>query len=164
LFAEIFSKNKFTTKLKQMKKAFLLMLVSSSLLISCKKDKEPDPPPGPITFKAVLSGANEVPANSSTATGEANASFNQQTKILTVTVTYSALSSSLVAWHIHKAAAGTNGSVVFNLGTPQPTGFVYTSAALTTDQETDLTGGLYYVNLHTANFSGGEVRGQLIKN
>jgi hypothetical protein len=146
-----------------MKQMFPALLFLSLGFVACKKEKDPPAPPAPLSFKAVLSGANEVPANTSTATGEANASFNQETKVLTVTITYTGLSAALTAWHIHKAAVGVNGSVVFNFGTPQPSGFVYTSAALTTDQETDLTGGLYYVNLHTSNFGGGEIRGQLIK-
>lgn len=146
-----------------MKQMLLALLFLSLGFVACKKEKDPPPPPAPLSFKAVLSGANEVPANSSTATGEANASFNQETKVLTVTITYTGLSAALTAWHIHKAAVGVNGSVVFNFGTPQPSGFIYTSAALTTEQETDLITGLYYVNLHTANFGGGEIRGQLIK-
>lgn len=146
-----------------MKQMLLALLFLSLGFVACKKEKDPPPPPAPLSFKAVLSGANEVPANSSTATGEANASFNQETKVLTVTITYTGLSAALTAWHIHKAAVGVNGSVVFNFGTPQPSGFIYTSAALTTEQETDLIAGLYYVNLHTANFGGGEIRGQLIK-
>lgn len=146
-----------------MKQMFLVLLFLSLGFAACKKEKDPPAPPAPLSFKAVLSGANEVPANTSTATGEANAKFDQQTKVLTVTITYTGLSAALTAWHVHKAAAGSNGSVVFNFGTPQPSGFVYTSAALTTDQETDLTSGLYYVNLHTSNFGGGEIRGQLIK-
>jgi hypothetical protein len=146
-----------------MKYILPVFLLLTLVVMACKKKNDTPAPPAPVAFKAVLSGANEVPANSSTATGEANARFDQQTKVLTVTITYTALSAALTAWHIHKAAVGVNGSVVFNFGTPQPSGFVYTSAALTADQETDLMGGLYYVNLHTANFGGGEIRGQLIK-
>lgn len=140
---------------------FAFIIISFSY--SCKKDKETTPVSNEVKYKAVLSGSNEVPANSSTATGEANAVFNTQTKILTVTVTYTGLSAALTLWHIHKAAAGVNGGVVFNFGTPQASGFVYTSAALTAEQETDLAATLYYVNLHTSNFSGGEIRGQLVK-
>ncbi|HEX4957889.1 MAG TPA: CHRD domain-containing protein [Lacibacter sp.] len=143
-------------------KNYLIFFLVLFLGSSCKKDKETTVSTE-VKFKAVMNGANEVPANSSTATGEANAVFNTQTKILTVTITYTGLSAALTAWHIHKAAAGVNGSVVFPLGTPQASGFIFTSTALTTDQETDLNSGLYYVNLHTANFSGGEIRGQLIK-
>ncbi|MBS4064462.1 MAG: CHRD domain-containing protein [Chitinophagaceae bacterium] len=143
-------------------KHYLMILLVIVVGSSCKKDNETTVS-AEVKYKAVMNGSNEVPANSSTATGEANAVYNTQTKILTVTITYSGLSSALVSWHIHKAAVGVNGSVIFNFGTPQLSGFVYTSAALTTDQEADLNNGLYYVNLHTANYSGGEIRGQLVK-
>lgn len=145
-------------------KNYVLILLIITLGLSCKKDKDEPVVSTEVRYKAVLSGSNEVPANSSTATGEANAVFNTQTKIMTVTITYSGLSSALVSWHIHKAAVGVNGSVVINLGTPQPSGFVFTTTtALTAENETDLSSGLYYVNLHTSNYSGGEIRGQLVK-
>lgn len=143
-------------------KNYFIMLLFIIAGASCKKDKETTVS-AEVKFKAVMNGANEVPANNSSATGEANAVFNTQTKILTVTITYTGLSSALTVWHIHKAAAGVNGSPVFDLGIPQPSGFVYTSVALTAEQETDLNSGLYYVNLHTANYSSGEIRGQLLK-
>jgi CHRD domain len=143
----------------------MLALLLISLSYSCKKDKD-DPPVSPeVKYKAVLNAANEVatvPVVSS-GTGEANAVFNKDTKILTVTITYSGLNAALTAWHIHKAPAGSNGSVVFNFGTPQPSGFVYSTTALTADQENDLTNSLYYVNLHTSAYTGGEIRGQLLK-
>jgi CHRD domain len=146
-----------------MKKWMLLLLVLVTLSYSCKKDKEEPAPVKDIKYKAILIGGNEVPSTPSAGIGEANAVFNTDTRILTVTITYSGLTAALSAWHIHKAVAGTNGSVVFNFGTPQPSGFVYTSAALTTDQESDLNSASYYVNLHTSTYPGGEIRGQLLK-
>jgi Cu/Zn superoxide dismutase len=145
-------------------KSYMLALLLITLSYSCKKDKE-EPVSPEVKYKAVLNASNEVatvPVVSS-GTGEANAVFNKDTKILTVTITYSGLTAALSAWHIHKSPAGTNGSVVFNFGTPQPSGFVFTTTALTTDQENDLTNTLYYVNLHTSTYPGGEIRGQLVK-
>jgi CHRD domain len=144
----------------------MLLILFVSLSYSCKKDKDDPPVSNEIKYKAVLNAGNEVATVPvvSPGTGEANAVFNTDTKVLTVTITYSGLTAALSAWHIHKAAAGVNGSVVFNFGTPQPSGFVYTTpAALTTDQEADLTNSLYYVNLHTSTYPGGEIRGQLLK-
>ena len=144
-------------------KKWILFPVIVMLAFACKKDKDETPVSKEVKFKAVLIGGNEVPSTPSAGTGEANAVFNTETKILTVTFTYSGLTASLSAWHIHKAPAGVNGGVIFNFGAPQPSGFVYTSPALTADQENDLNTAGYYVNLHTSNYPGGEIRGQLLK-
>ena len=126
-------------------------------ITSCSKN---DDGPSVTTFNATLNGANEVPANNSAATGTAVLSFNNTTKILSVTVTHNLASPA--AGHIHMGASGTNGGVIFpfsSLTSP----IAYTSIALTTAQEADLKANLYYVNLHSAAFTGGEIRGQLIK-
>ena len=67
------------------------------------------------------------------------------------------------AGHIHKGAVGVKGDVVYPFAAPLTSPIHYMSGVLTADQETDLMGGLNYVNLHTTAFPGGEIRGQLIK-
>jgi hypothetical protein len=135
----------------------ILILFFGLGMASCKKDKvEPN-----VTFTATLTGANEVPPNSSTATGTATLTFNPNTKAFTVNLPHNVV--GVTGGHIHKGAVGANGDVVFpfvNLTSP----ITFTSLALTTAQEADLNAGLYYVNLHTAAFPGGEIRGQLVKN
>ncbi len=82
------------------------------------------------------------------------------TKILTITTTYSGVTAT--AGHIHKAAVGVNGGVIFpftNLASP----INLTTPPLDAAQEADLMAELYYVNIHSAAFPGGEIRGQLIK-
>lgn len=139
------------------------MLISLLLIsfISCSKsDPAPAPPNPNVTFLATLNGASEVPANASAATGSATLTFNTTTKIFTVTVTHNIATPT--AGHIHKAAAGANGGVVFGFTSPvSPISF--TSVALDATQEADLNANLYYVNIHTGAFPGGEIRGQLIK-
>ncbi len=114
-----------------------------------------------IGFKATLNGANERPtANISTATGSSNASFNITTKIVTITTTYTGLTPT--AGHIHTGNVNIAGPVTFgfsSLSSP----IVFTTIALNATQEADLMGNLMYVNLHTAAFPGGEIRGQLLK-
>lgn len=107
---------------------------------------------------ATLSGASEVPANTSTATGKAEGTYNNDTRKLNLTITYQGITPT--AWHIHKAAAGTNGGVLFDFGNTFTSPFNY-STTLTEEQETDLKAGMYYVNIHSATFKGGEIRGQL---
>lgn len=140
----------------------------AALITACKEDQ---PAPAQVVSSTLagdsnilfatttLSGANEVPAVTTNATGDALGTFNKTTKILNLVVTYNDITPTL--WHIHKAAAGTNGGVVFNLGTDFKTPFTYTSAALTAAQESDLIGGLNYVNIHSAKSASGEIRGQL---
>jgi hypothetical protein len=42
-----------------------------------------------------------------------------------------------------------------------PSGTVSGMATLTDDQETDFLAGKWYYNIHTATYTGGEIRGQV---
>lgn len=141
---------------------FLIVAVTFVIFSSCSKSDDPAiVPPNPnVTFLATLNGANEVPANASTATGTASLTFNTTTKILTITVTHTVATPT--ASHIHKEAPGVNGGVVFGFASATSP-INYTSLALTATQEADLMANLFYVNVHTAANPGGEIRGQLIK-
>lgn len=132
---------------------FLLSLASCS-------DNDSDSDPNITTFNATLNGASEVPANNSTATGSATLTFNKTTKIFSITVTHNIASPT--NGHIHIGAVGVSGSPVFAF-TSFASPINFTSIALTAAQESDLMANLYYVNIHTAAFPGGELRGQLIK-
>ncbi len=146
-----------------MKQFFLnssLILLGLVLISSCGKD-DPAPVVNTVTLTASsLSGANESTPNASTATGSATVSYNKDTKILTATVTHTIAAPT--AAHIHKGAVGISGPVVFNFGTATSP-IAYTSAALTQGQEDSLLLNLMYVNVHSAAFPSGEIRGQLIK-
>lgn len=138
-------------------------------LISCTSSYDnpsPSPTPNPngILFKAVLNGTNEVPVNSSTATGTATLSLDNTTKKITVTVTYSGMTAT--AAHIHNGLPTVSGPVVFPLtaggGGSYPTTYSITDQILDNTQETDLKANNYYINIHSTAFPGGEIRGQLI--
>jgi hypothetical protein len=116
-----------------------------------------------INFKADLSSASEVPPVTSTGKGTATASLDTTTKTLTWTVTYSGLSGPATAGHIHgPAAPGANAGVLVpftgDLASP-----IKGSATLTDAQISDLEAGRTYINLHTADNKGGEIRGQLVR-
>ena len=144
-----------------LKKIQLIVLVSALLITSsCKKSSSNSTVPDPnISFVATISGASEVPANASAATGSATGTFNTTTKILTVTVPSTGVTAT--NGHIHKAAAGVSGGVIFPFSPfTSPINF---SGTLDATQEADLMANLYYVNIHSAAFPAGEIRGQLIK-
>ena len=135
-------------------------LIFFSVFISCKKsDSTPTPNPN-VTFLATVNAASEVPANPSTATGIATLTFNTTTKIFSITVTHNIAAPT--GGHIHKGAVGVSGGVIFPFAT-LTSPINYTSVALDAAQEADLNANLYYVNIHTAAYGGGEIRGQLIK-
>lgn len=140
-------------------RAQAIVLVSILLIAgSCKKS---DTTSTDVIFKAVINGASETPANASTATGTATLTFNTTTKIFSIVANFIEITAT--ASHIHKGEVGVAGAVVFGFTAPITSPINYTSAALDASQEADLNANLYYVNIHSAAFPGGEIRGQLIK-
>ena len=125
-------------------------------LISCSKNDKKD---DIVTFKATLSGASEVPGNTSTASGTSTLTYNKGNKKFTVVTSYTGLTPT--GGHIHKAAAGTNGPILFIFTSlPSPITF---EGSMTETQYNALSKDSMYVNLHTSTFTSGEIRGQLIK-
>ncbi len=115
-------------------------------------------------FVANLSGAQEVPAVTSPGRGVCQATLNAAQTQITVNCNYSGLSSAANAAHIHgNAPVGANAPVLFNFGTVSGTSGTITNQTftLTTQQVADLRQNRMYVNVHTANNPGGEIRGQL---
>jgi hypothetical protein len=128
---------------------------------SCKKSSDSSTPAN-VTFHATLNGASETPANASTATGTATFTYNPTTYELSGTVNYTGLVAT--ASHIHTGAVGVAGSVAIALGGASPTSPIsLTVTVLTAQQQSDLLSGLFYVNVHSTTYPGGEIRGQLVK-
>lgn len=116
-------------------------------------------------FTAYLTGAQEVPPVATTATGYARIVVNESTGALTFTVVFNGLTSNQTASHIHAPAAiGASTGVAINFGAVGGTsGTISGSTTITPTQLSQLRQGLGYVNVHSANFSGGEIRGQIAK-
>lgn len=136
-----------------------------------------------ITYTAALSGANEVPPHAVLGTG--SATFILTGDSLFIDLTFSGLTAPPVAGHIHCCVpVGVNAPVAVPfLGLPNSTSGTYTntvdltlastytaafitaSGGTAADAETALIAGLNsgntYANLHTPNFPGGEIRGQI---
>jgi hypothetical protein len=114
-------------------------------------------------IKVSLDGKSQVPPNTSAGTGTADLDYDAATKKLSWKITYSGLSGPVTAAHFHgPAAAGANAGV--KVAIPNATSSpVEGSATLTDEQAADLTGGKYYINVHTAANPGGEIRGQVTK-
>lgn len=115
------------------------------------------------TFRATLSSAAEVPSNASAGTGTLEASFDKGTSVLKWRVMYSGLTGPATMAHFHgPAMPGANAGVVVPF--PSAASPAEGSATLTPAQVTDLMAGKWYVNIHTAQYPGGEIRGQVLAN
>ncbi len=110
------------------------------------------------TIDDIMDGSQEVPPVNTPATGMIMGTYNDVTNVLDITITFQDLTSNQVAAHVHDGARGTNGGIIFDIGVGNPKQLV---ANLSEAQEARLLGGFYYVNVHTVNFRGGEIRGQI---
>jgi hypothetical protein len=122
------------------------------------------------TFTAYLNGAQEVPPTGSPAKGFGRVTLNEAETSITVSVTYGSadvpLSSNIISGHIHgPAGPGTNAGVLFDLMPAGGAAFGSVANAtfsVTPTQVANLKAGLLYINIHTVNNSGGEIRGQIL--
>lgn len=116
-----------------------------------------------VHLTAMLTGGEEVPANDSAGTGTVDADYDSETNVFTYTVTYDGLTGPAVAAHFHgPAMVGENGPPVVpiegDLMSP-----LSGTVTLTDGQEADLLSGMWYFNVHTAQYPDGEIRGQLLQ-
>ena len=106
-----------------------------------------------------LTGDQEVPPNTSTAVGTGTITVAADGS---VSGSVAAPGLAGTAAHIHAGAAGANGPVVLPLtGSAGDTWTVPPGAKLTAEQLEAYKAGNLYVNIHTAEHKGGELRAQL---
>ncbi len=111
----------------------------------------------PALNNAMMTGANEVPPVRTRAHAHGCIELTSDNRIA---YTVTSVGVRGTAAHIHKAAVGKNGPVIFPL-TGGPIVWKGTTPKLTPAQLADLKAGLYYVNVHSRANPGGEVRGQV---
>ena len=142
-----------------------------------------------LVFTTTLTGAQEVPPTGSPGIGSALVTLDTTTNLLTVNVSFAGLGSPTIASHIHCCTPpGANAMVAttvptfpgFPLGVTTGTYLMtfdltlastYNPAFITAHGGTvagaqaafiaGLTSGQTYLNIHTSQFPGGEIRGQL---
>ena len=121
-----------------------------------------------VELRATINSAQEVPANASTANGTAILLYDVRANTFDLIVSINGMSNTLTASHVHEAAAGANGGVVTNLGAEavyarsgNSLSGNFRNVSYGGDKLKLLQGGAY-LNFHSAQFPGGEVRGQLI--
>lgn len=110
-------------------------------------------------YSAILNPRQEVPPVASTALGGGRFIIDTDANTMTYWISWAGLSSGELFSHIHQAAAGVNGGVKHNLpaGNPKVGQWTYAEA-----DEAAILAGQTYANIHSSNFGGGELRGQIV--
>ncbi len=124
---------------------------------------------GTFQFTVNLSGANEVPPNSSTATGSGTLSLTGQSLsynfggLWTFNVTTGSINGP--------ASPSSTAPIIFDLGAPSfavpnppdPGGYAFAGTInnLNIGQIDDLMAGLWYVNVYSSDDPSGEIRGKI---
>lgn len=122
-------------------------------------------------YTSNLNGAQEVPPTTSTATATGTLTLTG-TAITCSFLALGGLNSAATGAHIHQGAPGVNGPIILTLQPPSqppppvfpaPVAFLCPAGStLTAAQIDDLDAGNLYFNVHSAEFPGGEIRGQIL--
>ena len=165
----------------------LVAAVVGIAIVAACNDKEVTGPSN-ITYTATLNSNNELPTSTGAkpatgATGTWTGVLNPSTNVMTWTLAFTGLSANSPGGHIHAQASTTqNASVVLNFatfpggnfatgttsgtftGTVNMTSAVGTGLTITGDSlRKAMDAGMAYVNVHSTNWTGGEIRGQIVK-
>ncbi len=110
-------------------------------------------------FTADCVGASENPPTPSPSVGGAQIVVSPS-GLVQLTGGFTALPTGAIAAHVHRGLVGINGPVVFPLSFGG--GVLSGSFSPSAIDLAELRAGLWYVNVHSPAFPGGEIRGQLL--
>lgn len=137
-----------------------VMMITALTAAGCAdmRNKMPDWMPGSGAVSVRLSGAEEVPPVSTTASGSGRFRLADD-GALSGSVTTKGVAGT--AAHIHFGAKGKNGPVIVPLDKNGDTYSVPAGRKITEAQVKAFKAGELYVNVHSARHKGGEVRAQI---
>ena len=119
---------------------------------------------GDLLVSGKLTGDQEVPSVTTSASGVASFFLNDTWDTLFVNINAANLSGDITGIHVHEGAKGSKGGVVTDLSSfvlgNQVKGYL-TGSNLTSAMIAKYLSGAYYINLHTAAHPSGEIRAQL---
>ena len=110
-------------------------------------------------FAAALSVAAEILPHASSDRGYGTFVLSPDRETLNYEIHEEGVVAAETGAHIHLAAPGSHGDIVFPLPAGSPKGG---SITLGDGDLADLLAGLLYVNIHSGTYPGGEIRGQMV--
>jgi hypothetical protein len=106
--------------------------------------------------------ATTNPENVGSGSGSIVGSYDAASNTLDYSIEWMGLTSDVTNMHFHLGAPGVAGGVELGIPGPWSSPQVGSGIVISDANETNLLAGDWYVNVHTAQFVGGEIRGQVI--
>ena len=141
---------------------FAATAVASFALAGCATIEEGIAEEVSETYYATLTGAAEVGGGDTDGAGNAEISVSDELGQVCWDLNDIRGIGPITAAHIHRGEAGTNGPPVFTLRRANEGGFKgCTDASEFVQEFLEAAPEAFYVNVHTAEFPSGAIRGQL---
>lgn len=106
--------------------------------------------------------ATTNPSNVGNGSGVISGDYDDAINLLNYSISWENLTSAVTNMHFHVGAPGVPGGIDLGIPSPFSSPEIGTNVGLSASQEINLLSGNWYVNIHTVNFGGGEIRGQVI--
>ncbi|MFA6946907.1 MAG: CHRD domain-containing protein [Pedobacter sp.] len=150
-------------------KTISLILLSVFVLTGCQKEKVEEPVSLIKKATITLSGAQEVPAVTTSGSGTAEISYDPTLKTITYKITWQLGNAAATTSNMHFHGSDTGSDAVSSGVALAITGFSTASSgtlsgvtiALTDVQAAQLLAGKWYVNIHSSTVGSGELRGNI---
>ena len=139
-----------------------LAVLGALLALAYAPDTAHAKSPRPLTFIAIMNGGQVVPPSTSNALGVGFLTFDNQTKRLCYSLTYSGLLGTETDSHLHgDALPGQTSAILFDMA-PYGSPKVACLGPLKSNEERLLKQEKMYIQIHTDIFVAGEIRGQVL--
>lgn len=113
-----------------------------------------------VKMKADLKSSEEVPPNDSPGSGTADITLDTDANKVSWKITHQGLTGDATAAHFHgPAKVGENAGPIVDISTNMMEG----AADVTAEQLQMIREGNTYLNVHTAQYPDGEIRGQVLQ-
>jgi hypothetical protein len=118
------------------------------------------------SFSALPLDTDQAGVGPTGGAGTISTAYDDASNTLTFCLQWSGLSGPVDSAHFHEAPPGEPGDIVIGINSlpnfpSADTGTFVASVTVNEADEADLLAGLWYINLHTEDHPGGEIRGQL---
>lgn len=129
---------------------------------------DPQHASGTFTYVGILSGLESLPSNNSTSVGKVQITYNDPAGTIDFTYSHSGLKSAITGNHLHHGGFNVDGGLVVDLppdNVMSANGTLSRSNIYASERQSYgalIKSGVFYQNIHSADFPKGELRGQVV--